>query len=169
MKFNIYRGIGDSGELVKIGEVTDSKTYTATGLQANTKYRFAVSAYNGLRESEKSNIITITTSQIPVSAITLAISKTALEVGETAHITVTVTPANQTNGTPILASSDTRVATVDNSGNVRAVSAGTATITASLAGKTSNVLNITVYEALRTVTNLTVTNITTNSATLNWE
>ena len=61
MKFYIYRGVGSSGELTKIAEVTDAKTYTDTGLQPKTIYRYAVSAYNGLRESDKSNIITVTT------------------------------------------------------------------------------------------------------------
>lgn len=134
MKYYVYRGIGSSGELTKIGEVTDTKSYTDTGLQPKTIYRYAVSAYNGIRESAKSNIITVTTAEIPVSTITLSITKTSFEVGETAKITVTVTPPNQTSGTPTLASTNTKVATVDNSGNVRA-GVGTTTITASLAGK----------------------------------
>ncbi|MGN8883850.1 Ig-like domain-containing protein [Ligilactobacillus salivarius] len=168
MKYYIYQGLGDSGELTKIAEVTDVKTYTATGLEANTKYRFAVSAYNGLRESAKSNIITVTTAEIPIATITLAIDKTSLEVGGTAKITVTVTPPNQTSGTPTLTSTNTKVATVDNNGNVRAVGVGTTTITATLGDKTSNVLTIQVYEALVTVTNLTSSNVTANSVTLSW-
>lgn len=167
MKYYIYQGLGDSGELTKIAEVTDVKTYTATGLEANTKYRFAVSAYNGLRESAKSNIITVT-AQIPVQSITLAISKTSFEIGETAKITVTVTPPNQTSGTPTLASTNTKVATVDNSGNLRAVAVGTTTITATLGDKTSNMLTIQVYEALVNVSNLTSSNVTANSVTLSW-
>lgn len=65
MKYYIYQGTGTSGELTKIAEVTDQKTYTVTGLQAKTTYRFAVSSYNGLRESAKSNIVTVTRSEIP--------------------------------------------------------------------------------------------------------
>lgn len=38
MKYYVYRGIGSSGELTKIGEVTDTKTYTDTGLQPKTVY-----------------------------------------------------------------------------------------------------------------------------------
>ncbi|MYU49827.1 fibronectin type III domain-containing protein [Lactobacillus salivarius] len=126
MKYYIYQGLSDSGELTKIAEVTDVKTYTVTGLEANTKYRFAVSTYNGLRESAKSNIITVTTAQISVQSITLAISKTSFEVGETT------------------------------------------TITATLGGKTSNMLTIQVYEALVSVSNLTSSNVTANSVTLSW-
>lgn len=168
MKFYIYQGLGDTGELKKVAEVTDKKTYTATGLQANTTYRFAVSAYNGLRESAKSNIVTVKTSAIPVQGITLAIDKTSLEVGQTAKISITITPANETDGAAQLSSSNTKVVTVDNSGNVKAVGTGTATVTAKIGEKTSNVLSLTVYEALATVTKLTSSNVKPNSVDLSW-
>lgn len=169
MKYYIYQGIGSDGELKKVAEVTDKKEYTATGLTANSTYRFAVSAYNGLRESAKSNVITVKTSDIPVQSITLAIDKTALEVGGTAKITVTITPANQTDGEVTLTSSNSQVAAVDNEGNVRAVASGTATITAKIGEKVSNAISLTVYETLVTVTNLTANNITPNSIDLSWD
>lgn len=169
MKYYIYQGIGSDGELRKIAEVTDKKEYTATGLTANSTYRFAVSAYNGLRESAKSNVITVKTSAIPVQSITLAIDKTALEVGGTAKVTVTITPANQTDGEVTLTSSNSQVAAVDNEGNVRAVASGTATITAKIGEKTSNVISLTVYEALVDVTNLVASNVTPNSIDLSWD
>ena len=81
---------------------------------------------------------------------------------------MTVTPPNQTSGTPTLASTNTEVATVDNNGNVRAVGVGSTTITASLAGKTSNMLTITVYEALVNVSNLSSSNVTASGVTLSW-
>lgn len=169
MKYYIYQGTGDDGELEKVAEVTDKKEYTATGLTANSTYRFAVSAYNGLRESAKSNVITVKTSAIPVQSITLAIDKTALEVGGTAKVTVTITPANQTDGEVTLTSSNSQVAAVDNEGNVRAVASGTATITAKIGEKVSNAISLTVYETLVTVTNLTANNITPNSIDLSWD
>ncbi|MCH5385136.1 phage tail protein [Limosilactobacillus reuteri] len=169
MKYYIYQGVGADGDLKKIAEVTDKKEYTATGLTANSTYRFAVSAYNGLRESAKSNVITVNTSAIPVQGITLAIDKTALEVGGTAKVTVTITSANETDGAAVLTSSNTQVATIDNSGNVKAIAPGTATITAKIGGKTSNVISLTVYEALVDVTNLTSSNITPNSIDLSWD
>lgn len=169
MKYYIYQGTGDDGELEKVAEVTDKKEYTATGLTANSTYRFAVSAYNGLRESAKSNVITVKTSAIPVQSITLAIDKTALEVGGTAKVTVTITPANQTDGEVTLTSSNSQVAAVDNEGNVRAVASGTATITAKIGEKVSNAISLTVYETLVTVTNLMANNITPNSIDLSWD
>lgn len=169
MKYYIYQGEGADGELKKVAEVTDKKTYTATGLKANTAYRFAVSAYNGLRESAKSNIVTVNTSAIPVQSITLAIDKTSLEVGQSAKVTVTITPTNETDGSAVLTSSNTKVATVDGSGNVKAIGAGTATITAKVGEKSSNVISLTVYEALVNVSDLTSKNVTANSVELDWK
>lgn len=168
MKYYIYQGEGADGELQKVAEVTDKKTYTATGLNANSTYRFAVSAYNGLRESAKSNIITVKTSKIPVESITLAIDKAALEVGGTAKVTVTITPTNETDGPAVLSSSNADVATVDNDGNVKAIGVGTANVTAKIGEKVSNVISITVYEALVNVSNLTDSNVTANSVDLAW-
>lgn len=168
MKFYIYQGVGTDGELKKVAEVENKKEYTVTGLTANATYRFAVSSYNGLRESAKSNVITVKTSAIPVQSITLAIDKTALEVGGTAKVTVTITPANETDGAAVLSSSNTDVATVDSDGNVSAVGAGTADITAKIGEKVSNVINLTVYEALVNVSDLTDSNVTANSVDLAW-
>lgn len=169
MKYYIYQGVGTDGDLNKIAEVEDKKEYTVTGLTANSTYRFAVSSYNGLRESVRSNVITVKTSAIPVAGITLAIDNTALEVGGTAKVTVTITPANETDGGAVLTSSNSQVATVDNSGNVKAIAPGTATITANIGEKTSNVISLTVYEALVDVTNLASSNITPNSIDLSWD
>ena len=169
MKYYIYQGTGTDGELTKIAEVEDKKEYTVTGLTANSTYRFAVSSYNGLRESAKSNVITVKTSATPAQSITLAIDNTALEVGGTAKVTVTITPANETDGAAVLISSNPQVATVDGAGNVKAIAPGTATITATIGGNTSNVISLTVYEALVDVTNLTSSNITSNSVDLSWD
>lgn len=168
MKYYIYQGTGTDGELKKIAEVENKKEYTVTGLTANSTYRFAVSSYNGLRESAKSNVITVKTAAIPVQSITLAIDKTSLEVGQSAKISITITPANETDGPAVLTSSNSQVATVDNAGNVRAVAPGTATISAKIGAKTSNVISLTVYEALVNVTNLTSKNVTPNSVDLAW-
>lgn len=166
MKYYIYQGNGTDGELQKIAEVEDKKEYTVTGLSANTTYRFAVSSYNGLRESAKSNVITVKTSVVPVQSITLSIDKTSLEVGGTAKVNVTITPTNETDGSANLTSSSDEVATVDGAGNVKAIAPGKATITAKVGGKVSNVISLTVYEALVSVTNLASENVTANSVGL---
>jgi hypothetical protein len=60
-----------------------------------------------------------------------------LEVGATAELKATVTP-DQVEYTLAWTSSNTAIATVDNSGKVTAVAEGTATITAEAGGKTAN-------------------------------
>lgn len=114
-------------------------------------------------------MITVKTSATPVQSITLAIDNTALEVGGTAKVTVTITPANEIDGAAVLTSSNPQVATIDGAGNVKAIAPGTATITATIDGNTSNVISLTVYEALVDVTNLTSSNITPNSIDLSWD
>lgn len=169
MKYYIYQGNGTDGELKKIAEVEGQTEYTVTGLTANTTYRFAVSEYNGLRESAKSNVVTVNTSNIPVDGVTISVDNTSLEVGGTAKVTVTITPANETDGAAVLTSSNTQVATVDGAGNVKAIAPGTATITAKVGEKVSNVISLTVYEALVNVTNLAANNVTPNSLDLSWD
>lgn len=167
MDYYIWQQIGDA-EPAKIGTVTDAKTYKVTGLTPKTTYKFMVSAYNGLRESEKSEAVTVTTSDIPVTAITLSINKTALEVGGTAMATVTFVPEDQTDGTPVLTSSNTDVATIDSNGAIKAVGVGTTNIVAKIDDVSSKVVTIQVYEALLEVSRLTATDTTTTGTTLTW-
>lgn len=167
MKYFIYQAEGNAA-LQKVAEVTDKTTYTASNLKAKTTYRFAVSAHNGLRESEKSNIVTVATSGISAVSVTLTINSTSLEVGGIAKATVTVNPANQTDGAVAYTSSNPQVATVDTNGNVRALRTGTTDIKATVGGVESSLVRITVYEALVNVSGLRGSNVTANSVTLNW-
>lgn len=74
---------------------------------------------------------------IPVSSVT--INKTELELfeGETESLVATVLPNNATDKKVSWSSSDTAIATVDDSGLVTAVGMGSATITAKAGGKDS--------------------------------
>ena len=67
---------------------------------------------------------------IPVAGVSLNESELELVVGETETLIATVSPANATNRAVTWTSSDTEIATVNNNGVVTALSAGTATITA---------------------------------------
>lgn len=65
-----------------------------------------------------------------VEVIYLAADKTTLKVGGAAKVTAAVSPDNATDKGVIFTSSNNAVATVDEQGNVKAMGAGSATITA---------------------------------------
>ena len=64
-----------------------------------------------------------------VTGVTLNKDRATLKVGEEVQLTATITPANATNKAVVWVSSDSSVATVDQTGKVKAQKAGTATIT----------------------------------------
>ncbi len=66
---------------------------------------------------------------VPVTNVSLNNATASLSVGQTKQLTETIAPTDATNQQVAWASSDETVATVSNSGLVRAIKAGTATIT----------------------------------------
>lgn len=66
---------------------------------------------------------------VPVTGVTLDKTTLSLTVGNTATLVATVEPADATNKEVTWSSDDEAIATVDNTGKVTAVAAGTATIT----------------------------------------
>lgn len=74
--------------------------------------------------------------QIAVTSVTLDKTTLRLEVGGTETLVATVTPDNATDKTVTWSSSDSAVATVDDTGKVTAVMKGDATITAKAGSKT---------------------------------
>ena len=66
---------------------------------------------------------------VPVTGVTLNKASMELAVGASEQLTATISPANATNKGLTWTSSNSSVATVDSSGNVTAIGAGTATIT----------------------------------------
>ena len=77
------------------------------------------------------------TVKLPVSAVTLNETSTALVVGNTKQLTATVAPANADDSTLVWTSGNAKVATVDQNGKVTAVGVGTTTITATAGGKSA--------------------------------
>ena len=67
--------------------------------------------------------------KIGVTGVSLTPTEITLDAGSSQTLTATVTPANATNQKVTWSSDNESVATVDNSGNVTAKAAGTATIT----------------------------------------
>lgn len=75
---------------------------------------------------------------VPVESVSLNKTALSLKVGNSETLTATVSPAGATDKTVTWTSSDASVATVDQSGKVTAVKAGTATVTAAAGGKTAS-------------------------------
>jgi uncharacterized protein YjdB len=67
---------------------------------------------------------------IPVTGVAVSPTTASIGIGGTSQLTATVAPPNATNKTVTWSSNNTAVATVNTSGLVTAVAAGTATITA---------------------------------------
>lgn len=86
--------------------------------------------------------ITITKPPVPATGITLP-ENTTIERGSTTQLTAELTPENATSEVT-WSSSDTSIATVDESGVVTGVKAGTATITAKVSDEVSDTCEVTV-------------------------
>ena len=107
---------------------------------AEGKATITVSSGNGKTATCQ---VTVEKAVIPVSSITLDKSSLSREEGEEARLTATVLPEDATDKTISWESSDGAVASVDGTGNVKALHEGTARITAR-AGDVSAVCSVTV-------------------------
>ncbi|MBP1676433.1 MAG: hypothetical protein H6Q20_992 [Bacteroidetes bacterium] len=90
---------------------------------------------------------TLTVEELKVSAIRLGLS---LEQGSTAKLTATVSPTNATNTNVTWSSDNTAVVTVDNTGNIAALTVGSAIITVASADGAQSVefeINVTISTA----------------------
>jgi len=120
--------------------------------------------------------VTVTAPVVRVANINLNKSVTSIVAGATETLTAIVLPANATNKAVTWTSSDTNIATVDTTGKVTAVSAGTATITATTVdgNKTvgcivtvkNPVVNVTSVSLNKTIDTLTVGGTDTLTATV---
>jgi uncharacterized protein YjdB len=111
-----------------------STTGNVTGLTANTQYKFYAYATtaSGTINGNVLDFTTATTGTVSVTGVTISPATVSFtSIGATQQLTATVTPANATNKTVTWSSSNTSVATVNQtSGLVTATGCGTATITA---------------------------------------
>ena len=144
----VYKG----GEVVGSAErgVDGIAKVTIDSLTAGTDYAaglYQVAFSNENGESEKVNVpafktkptttttttakptTTTTTTAIAVTGVTLDKSTLSLVVGATGNLVATIAPSNASYKAVSYKSSDEEVATVDNTGKVTAVKAGTAEIT----------------------------------------
>ena len=120
----------NSGNL-PAGLTLDENTGVISGTPtADGTFNFTVKATNtGGSDSEQLSITIDAQTNVPVTGVTLSQTELSLTEGNTAQLTATVKPDDATNKNVTWSSDDTSVATVDATGKVTAVSAGTATIT----------------------------------------
>jgi len=108
----------------------DEKQVEITGLSPNTNYpagTFQV-AWDDMPDT-KIDVPQTKTLSIAVTGVALNKTTLALKVGASETLSATVSPSNATNKGLEWSSSDTKIATVDNSGKVTAVANGSADIT----------------------------------------
>ena len=160
------------------------RTCTVLGLQPNTAYGFQLITFRGTLNVNAvfgvlSNVANVTTALPPgsIASVTVSPATASVQVGQTVQLAATPKDAS---GTPLpgrtvtWASSAAAVATVNGSGLVTAVAAGSAAITATSEGTggTAAVTVTAVPPAPPTppggVTGLTVASVTDSSVTLSF-
>ena len=146
-----------SGSLPDGLNLSSDGTITGTPT-AQGESTFTVKATNDYGSNSKSLSITIgTQTNVPVTGVSLNTSTLNLVENETDTLTATVEPSNATNKDVTWESSNTSVATVDASGLVTAVSAGTATITVTTVDQSKTATcEVTVAAATVPVTGVTL-------------
>ena len=130
-------------------DTSDSKkaTITATGTGTTT----IKATVDG--KSVTCSVTVNAAANVPVTSVSLNKDSLTLGVGSEETLTASITPGNATNQNVTWSSDDTSVATVDATGKVNAMGAGTATITVTTAdgGKTAT-CTVTVNPVQYTVT-----------------
>ena len=109
----------------RIATVDQSGNVTAVG--AGTTTVNAVATSN--QDISATCQVTAVAATVAVTGVSLSKTSLSLTEGASEKLLATVSPSNATNKSVTWSSSDDSVATVDQSGNVTAVKAGTATIT----------------------------------------
>lgn len=118
--------VDSNGTVTGIGEGTAIITVSGDGLSATST-------------------ITVEETIIEPTGITITPSSYRMTIGEIVPLQATITPANAST-TITWSSSDPSIATVDSSGNVTAISTGSATITATTSNNISNTSQIRVVD-----------------------
>ena len=142
-------------------------TTTTTTVAPTTTTTTTVAPTTTTTTTAKPTTTTTTTEkQIPVTGVTLDKSTLSLEVGATGNLVATIAPSNASYKAVKFTSSDDKVATVDNTGKVTAVKAGSADITVEslMDGSKTAKCELTVT-APTTTTTTTVAPTTTTTST----
>ena len=145
---------------------TKPTTTTTTTAKPTTTTTTTVAPTTTTTTSTVAPTTTTTTTAIAVTGVTLDKSTLSLVVGATGNLVATIAPSNASYKAVSYKSSDEEVATVDNTGKVTAVKAGTAEITVEslMDGSKTAKCELTVT-APTTTTTTTVAPTTTTTST----
>ncbi len=116
-----------------------------TAMKAGTATITATSA-NGISDSCVVTVTDPTPPDVPVTGLTLDRHEVNMTTGDSDTLTATITPDNATDKSVAWSSSDSTVVAVDENGNITAMKAGTATITATSANNISDSCVVTVTD-----------------------
>ena len=117
--------------------VTVDKNGNINGLKEGTALITAKAIENG---KEVISTTEVTVKEIPLDSIEIDISNFDLEIGKTEKLNIICNPENTTDNINIeWSSSNEEVATIDQNGNIKALSVGTTVITAKVGEKTASV------------------------------
>lgn len=142
---------------------TVSESGLVTAVAQGTATITATSNLDNTKSGTCSVTVNAPAAPIPVTAISLNKSATTIGIGSSETLTVNYTPADANTGKAVSwSSSNTSIATVDNSGKVTGVAAGTATITA-----TSTTDNTISASCSVTVEAIAVTGVSINPTSAN--
>lgn len=130
----LYRASDDALLMKATGENNDSEAYLATQFNANAYVgtvcylKLVDNATGGWGHINLDNV-RIPVASVPVTGVTLHPPSVTLTQGHATVLSATVLPVGASNSHVVWSSSNTNVATVDQSGNVTAVAVGNANIT----------------------------------------
>ena len=120
-------GFADGRAVIEPGKTA---AFTVQPKQGLTVGRYAETLTVTCAEGAKVELpVTFTVNPVPVTGVTLDKKTLSLFTGDSATLTATVAPENATDKTVTWVSSNPAIVTVDGSGHVKAVAAGTANIT----------------------------------------
>lgn len=141
LSYQWQQNMNGSGWTDITGETNDTYTTGKTTMDMNgTQYRCVVSNSAGSVISDAATLTVNAAANVPVTSVTLDKTSLTLDVGGSDTLTATVKPDDASNKAVTWSTSNEKVATVDQNGNVKAVGAGKATITAAASdgsGKTA--------------------------------
>lgn len=122
-----YQGVTWYSENHEIAKVHENGKVFAMN-PGTTKIWIKVKDMNGEYKKASCTVTVTANNQVPVSGVTLSPTKLSLKVGETKALSYSISPKDATNKAVHWYSDNSKIASVDSAGKIKAVAAGTTKI-----------------------------------------